>query len=132
IRIMHCFPQLELAYAYTKTKLNSMISAAVTAPNQPKTGKVKTIIEAKLDKNVAANDSLHFKQFDGGNHIWIESTGLNADRIRGRTVDGMFFDECFPRSQYIETDSGKKTIGSIVDAVQNGKTIYVKTYNEQL
>jgi hypothetical protein len=93
MRIMHCFPQLELAYAYTKTKLNSMIKTAIAADIKVKNGKIKTVIEAKLDKNEAANDSLHFKQFDGGNHIWVESTGLTADRIRGRTCDGMFFDE---------------------------------------
>lgn len=94
IRIMHCFPQLELAYAYTKTKLNTMISGSVTAPNLSKRGgRSKSFLESLLDKNMAANDSLHFKQFEGGNHIWIESTGLDANRIRGRTVDGMMFDE---------------------------------------
>ena len=95
IRIMHCFPQLELAYAYTKTKLNTMISTAVpaTEANQKKANRTKTVIEVKLDKSIAANDSLQFKQFEGGNHVWIESTGLDGTRIRGRTVDGMLFDE---------------------------------------
>ena len=96
IRIMHCFPQLEVAYAYTKTKLNSMISSA--KPYNKDGNKFdakdnKTFLQAKLDMSTSSNDSLQFKQFVGGNHIWIESTGLNADRLRGRTIDVMFFDE---------------------------------------
>lgn len=95
IRVMHCFPQLELAYTYTKTKLNTMITGALPAPKQKKGpgGKIKSIIESKLDANFAANDSLHFKQFIGGNFLRIESTGLTGDRIRGGTIDVMFFDE---------------------------------------
>jgi hypothetical protein len=46
-----------------------------------------------LDQTTATNDSLHFKQFQGGNHLWVESTGVDADRIMGRTADVIFFDE---------------------------------------
>ena len=46
-----------------------------------------------LDQSTATNDSLHFKQFSGGNHLWVESTGVDADRIMGRTADIIFFDE---------------------------------------
>ena len=46
-----------------------------------------------LDQSTATNDSLHFKQFMGGNHLWIESVGLDGDRIMGRTADVIFFDE---------------------------------------
>lgn len=93
IRVMHCFPQLELAYAYTKTKLNTMISSAVSENLTRKAGKTKNIIESKLDKNAAASDSLHLKQFENGNHVWIDSLGLDANRIRGRTCDVMLVDE---------------------------------------
>lgn len=93
MRVMHCFPQLELAYAYTKSKLNNMIATSVQVPDHTKNGKTISFVQSKLDKNMSANDSLHFKQFEGGNHVWIESTGLSADRIRGRSVDCMFFDE---------------------------------------
>lgn len=92
IRIMHAFPQLELAYAYTKTKLNSMISGA-NPTKTVKKGRAKSVVEMALDQDVSGNDSLHFKQFSNGNHLWVDSTGLTADRIRGRTVDGLFFDE---------------------------------------
>lgn len=97
MRVMHCFPQLDLAFAYTKTKLNTMINTAEPFDGGAvvrKAGKTSTVIDCKLDKSMQANDSLQFKQFEGGNHIWIESTGFNGDRIRGKTLDSMFFDEC--------------------------------------
>lgn len=93
MRIMHCFPQLELVYAYTKTKLNPMIASAAISKNPQKGNRVRTVIEDCLDKDANANDSLTYKQFANGNHIWIESTGIAGDRIRGRTIDCMFFDE---------------------------------------
>lgn len=95
IRIIHTFPQLELAAAYSKTKLNQIIVSAKPAPGQDpkKLGKSKSCMQALLDQSTATNDSLHFKQFIGGNHLWIESTGIDADRIMGRTADIIFFDE---------------------------------------
>lgn len=95
IRVIHAFPQLELAAAYSKTKLNQMIVSAVPAPGSDpkKAGKPKSCMQALLDQSTATNDSLHFKQFIGGNHLWVESTGLDADRIMGRTADVIFFDE---------------------------------------
>ncbi len=94
IRIIHAFPQLELAAAYSKTKLNQMIMSALPADMQEKkTGKPKSCMQILLDQSTATNDSLHFKQFVGGNHLWVESTGLDADRIMGRTADVIFFDE---------------------------------------
>ncbi len=89
IRIMHTFPQLELAAAYSKTKLSQMINSSVTAPNveiSKKGAKPKTIMQSLLDQSSDTNNSLHFKQFIGGNHLWIESTGLDADRIMGRML----------------------------------------------
>lgn len=95
MRIMHCFPQLDIAYAYTKDKLDPMISAAIADPNgaKGKNGKPKSYLEAQLDTSAPSNNSLQFKKFLNGNQIWVESTGLNGDRIRGRTIDCMFFDE---------------------------------------
>jgi hypothetical protein len=99
IRVIHAFPHLELAAAYSKTKLNQMIISSVPAPNldaekSPKKGlKPKSFMQALLDQSSPTNDSLTFKQFTGGNHLWIESTGLDADRIMGRTADVLIFDE---------------------------------------
>jgi hypothetical protein len=95
IRIIHAFPQLELAAAYSKTKLQQMIISAKPVPGQDlkRSGKPKSCMQVLLDQSTATNDSLHFKQFVGGNHLWVESTGLDADRIMGRTADVIFFDE---------------------------------------
>ncbi len=95
IRVIHAFPQLELAAAYSKTKLNQMITQSKVpegAVQKPGT-RTKSYMQQLLDQSTATNDSLHFKQFQGGNHLWIESTGIDADRIMGRTADIIFFDE---------------------------------------
>lgn len=95
IRIIHAFPQLELAAAYSKTKLNQIISSSVPLPSDSnnKALKQKAYMQSLLDQSTATNDSLHFKQFTGGNHLWIESVGLDGDRVMGRTCDIIFFDE---------------------------------------
>lgn len=89
IRIIHAFPQLELAAAYSKTKLNQIISSSVSTEKEgdKKTSlKPKSFMQSLLDQSTSTNDSLHFKQFTGGNHIWIESVGLDGDRIMGRQL----------------------------------------------
>jgi len=95
IRVIHAFPHLELAAAYSKTKLQQMIISAVPAPDQEnkRGSKPKSVMQALLDTSTATNDSLTFKQFAGGNHLWIESVGLDGDRIMGRTADVLLFDE---------------------------------------
>jgi hypothetical protein len=132
MRVMHAFPLLDLAYTYAKTKLNTMISNAVLDKDTKKGMKPKTYIESKLDKSQSANDSLQFKQFLYGNHILVESTGLTGDRVRGRTIDCILFDECFPYEQFIETISGKEKIGKIYEMwEQNQELPLIKTFNEQ-
>jgi hypothetical protein len=92
IRMFHTFPQLELAAAYSKTKLQQMINASTRVEGK-KGEKSISFMQNLLDKSAAANNSGHFKQFAGGNHLWIESTGIDADRLAGRTADIMVFDE---------------------------------------
>ena len=99
VRIIHTFPQLEMAAAYSKTKLNQMIATSIS-PEEAGLGttakssaKAKSYMQVLLDQSAATNDSLHFKQFAGGNHLWVESIGLDADRIMGRSADIIFFDE---------------------------------------
>lgn len=96
IRVIHTFPHLELAAAYSKAKLGQMILASVPANTEKTDKKIlkpKSFMQSLLDQSSPTNDSLTFKQFIGGNHIWIESTGLDADRIMGRTADVIMFDE---------------------------------------
>lgn len=91
-RILHAFPTLEMAAGYTKTKLQPIISGAKPS-GIIKGGKSKSILEVALDTSQDTNNSLQFKQFHGGNQIFIESTGKEGDRIRGKTADMVFFDE---------------------------------------
>ena len=89
IRVIHAFPLLELAAAYSKTKLSQMMSTSLINEEDKqskKGGKIKSYMQALLDTSSPTNDSLHFKQFIGGNHLWIESTGIDADRLMGRML----------------------------------------------
>lgn len=94
MRIMHLFPTLAMAAAYSKSKLNNMISTSRPIPGVMRSnGTLKSFVEAAIDKSDQGNDNLLYKKFLGENELYIESTGLDGDRIRGRTVDAMFFDE---------------------------------------
>ncbi len=90
IRVLHAFPQLELAAAYSKTKLNQIISSSIVIDDKNIKKNIsikpKSYMQSLLDQTSATNDSLHFKQFINGNHLWVESTGLDADRIMGRQI----------------------------------------------
>lgn len=94
MRLMHIFPTLSLAAAYTKDKLDPILGNAEPVPGTIKSnGLPKSYMEARLDATSPTNNNMHFKKFLNGNQIWIESTGLDGDRVRGRTVDGAMFDE---------------------------------------
>lgn len=87
MRLIHLFPTLSLAAAYTKDKLDPIIGQAKPVPGTLKSnGLPKSFMEAKLDSANPSNNSMHFKKFSQGNQIWIESTGLDGDRIRGRQL----------------------------------------------
>jgi hypothetical protein len=87
MRIMHLFPTLALAAAYTKDKLDSLISLSVPVPGAMKaSGILKSYMEARLDTSSPTNDNMHFKRFLNGNQLWIDSTGLDGDRVRGRQL----------------------------------------------
>ena len=131
IRLIHCFPNLIHVFTYSKTKLNSIISTSLLTPEPLKPTKVKPFILTKLDPSSPANDSQQFKQFAGGNFLRVESTGLQADRLRGGTVDVLLYDECFPYDQNIQTKSGKMPIGRIHKLFEQNKELpEVLTYNE--
>ena len=95
IRLVHAFPQLSLAFDYSKVKLSSMINSSVMIDNGEikKIGKQKSYMQSLIDTTSESNNSQQFKQFVGGNHIWIESCGEDGNRLRGKTCDVIFFDE---------------------------------------
>lgn len=93
IRVMHAYPSLDLSFFYSKSKLNNMISGSVMSENIIKGQKPKSYMQNLLDTSSPTNDSLQFKQFIGGSHLWIDSVGLDASRLRGRTCDVLFLDE---------------------------------------
>ena len=93
MRLLHCFPQLDMAKRYGKTKLNPMILASNGIEDPKKPGKKIPFVVTKLDVTTDTSDSMSYKQFEGGNFVAIESAGLTGDRIRGFTADGIFFDE---------------------------------------
>jgi hypothetical protein len=81
IRVAHLFPQAALVKRFSQDKLESLITDA----------KDDFINRNKL-KTANAVDNLTYKQFKTGS-LWVESLGKDGDRIRGMTIDVMFFDE---------------------------------------
>ncbi len=127
IRIMHCFPQLDLAAAYAKTKLNPVINSSVIT-NQGKVtpGKrVKTFMQSLLSQDVES--SLNYKEFQNGNHIWIESTGIDGGRLRGRTVDVMIFDEVQDMPKEALSNATKLLSQAQYGPIGSGVQIYMGT-----
>ncbi len=96
IRVMHAFPYLELMHAYSKDKLEKMIRESKEIHdiyNKRNPGKLTPYVVAQKDSAREATDSLTYKQFKDGNVLWCESIGNEGARVRGRTVDVVFFDE---------------------------------------
>lgn len=93
MRVLHAFPFMDHAAYYSKAKLSPMITGAVIDEKEKLKSKPKSKIELKIDKSSSTNDSLSFKSFENGNNIQIDSTGLTGDRLRGKTLDSIFFDE---------------------------------------
>jgi len=93
IRVLHCFPTLVHVYEYAKTKLRATISQSKLIDDPKKPNKKIPFVESCIDKSSDASNSLQFKQFIDGNFLRVESTGLDADRLRGGTADVILYDE---------------------------------------
>lgn len=86
IRVGHLWPTIDRSTSYSKTKLSAFIDSSVLVEdNNGKKGK-KPIIRTLIDTSSSTNDNIGFKQFVGGNHIWIESVGLDGSRMRGKQL----------------------------------------------
>jgi Phage terminase large subunit (GpA) len=132
MRIIHAFPQKEIAEKFSKEKLNPMISGSLRTESNSKNDKNnKSYLQKLLDQSTDTSDSLKFKAFQNGNFIRIDSTGLDGGRLRGGTCDAIFYDECFPYNQCIETINGKQKIGKLYeDFIANKELPLIKTFNE--
>jgi hypothetical protein len=126
VRIMHAFPQLEMATIYSKTKLNPMIMNSKREDTNVK-GKNKSFMEKKLDQNTSTNDSLSFKQFINGNTLEVNSIGIDADRIRGRSNDIIFFDEVQDMSGGAIINATKILAQSKYGPIGDGVQVYFGT-----
>ncbi len=125
IRIVHAFPQLDIAYAYTKTKLNPMISSSKPIDEGKKNISTKSYMQSLVDST--GGDSLQFKQFKGGNYLFIESTGVDGNRLRGKTADVMFFDECQDMAAAAIGNSTKILNKAQYGAIGQGVQVYFGT-----
>jgi len=126
-RILHAFPTLEMAGIYTKTKLQPIISGSKSSDVKDKKGKPKSILEIALDTSQDTNNSLHFKQFHGGNQIFIDSPGKEGDRIRGRTADIVFFDEVQDHLREAINNTTKILSAAKYGSKGNGVQVYLGT-----
>lgn len=134
MRVVHTFPFLDLASYYGKVKLSGMINDSIVDDSQApiKGQKQRSHMQSLIDRSDPGNDNQTFKQFIGGNFVMVESVGVDGQRLRGKTADALFFDECFPYDQNIETIDGKRKIGSLYNDFIAGKELpLVKTYNEE-
>lgn len=128
MRMMHIFPTLALAQAYTKDKLDPMISMAKPVPGALKqNGTLKSMMEVKLDTSSPSNNNMQFKRFLGNNQVWIESTGLDGDRLRGRTIDAAFYDECQDMSGVAIGASSKMLTKAQYGSTGEGIQVYFGT-----
>lgn len=125
IRILHAFPQLELAASYSKTKLGPMISSSMLSDVTDSKGKRKAFMESLMGGTDTSN-SLSFKEFTNGNHIWIDSVGITGDRIRGKTLDVIFFDECQDMTE-LAIGTASKTLIQAKYGNSNGVQIFFGT-----
>ena len=86
IRIIHAFPTLEIAASYSKTKFSAMVGSSIPLPGADPKKANKSYMQSLLDTSSDFNNSMTFKQFKGGNHIFIESVGADGDRLRGKQL----------------------------------------------
>lgn len=127
IRIVHLWPTLDRAAAYSKTKFSSLIDSSILVDDPSgKRGK-KPIIRTKLDLSSPTNDNMGFKQFQGGNHIWIESAGMDGSRMRGKSADVMLIDEIQEIPGAAISNSTKVLTKSQYGALGEGLQLYFGT-----
>lgn len=129
IKVAHIFPTLELRDAYSKTKLNSMINGALilNKTENQSTKQKQNCIQTLIDKSSDTNNSLGFKQFIGGSHLWVESAGMDGSRLMGKSLDVVAFDECQRIPEFAIGNINKTLTKSSYGPIGEGVQIYFGT-----
>lgn len=117
MRILHLFPTLAQMKKYSKDKLDPMIR------NSQGDYIASRLLRGGKDGKGEAEDNQSEKPFIGENKLRVDAIGQNADRIRGLTQDGIFFDEVQDM-----TDNAVENALRILTAAQYGR----KTHGIQL
>lgn len=115
MRIIHAFPQGEMAKKFTKEKLNPMITSSLAMGNGKDTRRIKpkSYMQNLMDSSSDTGDSLGFKLFSNGNFIRIDSTGLAGERMRGGSADMICWDEI--------QEMSSEAIGNTVELLKQAK-----------
>lgn len=130
VRVLHCFPQLEMMHSYSKDKLDVAISTSVPIPDyddNKNPGKLKPYVEAQKNHMRDASDTLFYKQFKNGNVLWCDSIGNDGKRVLGRTFDVCFFDEIQLGTEVAIARSNKCMTHSNHGPINRGTQVYFGT-----
>ena len=115
IQVAHFFPALGQAKKFSQTKLEGMISSS----------RNDFINKNKLQRANAV-DNISFKQFNTGT-LFIESIGVDADRVRGMSLDVAFYDEVQDMVELAINNSNKTLTAASFGPVGKGVQVYFGT-----
>lgn len=124
MRILHCFPQLDLATYYSKNKLSPAISASKPIGGDGR-NKGKSFVASVMDN--LNSESIYSKNFENGNCLFVDSIGVDGTRVRGRTYDCIFFDEVQDMFQRAIANTNKTLAQSKYGPVSQGIQVYMGT-----
>lgn len=119
IRVAHLFPALHHVKKFSQDKLEGLIKDA----------KDDFINRNKLETE-AAVDNITMKQFKTGT-LWIDSTGADGDRLRGMTLDIIFYDEIQDMHQLAIENVNKTLTSAKYGQIGNGVQIFFGTPKER-
>lgn len=108
IRILHCFPALNLVQKFSKDKLSTMMRTSVDNYVLKQSLGYDDDNDGKRRSDVP-DDTLTEKQFKNENRLWVDSNANDAQRLHGMTLDGIFYDEV-QRMNQDDIGNSKRTL----------------------
>ena len=125
IRVLHCFPKLNLVQKFSKDKLSTMMRTSKddyvmrqSLGYDEETGKRRTDVP---------DDTLTEKQFKNENRLWVDSNGNSAARLHGMSLDAIFYDEVQHMLQDDIGNSRRTLTASRYGPVGQGVQLYFGT-----